>query len=126
MFFPRRRRDRPAAHHRRQRRGRSSASIADVVDRRLDVPRGAFAYVPSAFNLSQISVIVRTPLDPMSLVASVRAEVARLDPGVAVASPRALDRAMAESMTQRKVVLALVGDVRGRGAAAGRASASTA
>jgi predicted permease len=83
--------------------------IADVVDRRLDVPRGAFAYVPSAFNTSQISVIVTTPLDPMSLVAAVRAEVARIDPGVAVASPRSLDRAMAESMTQRKIVLALVG-----------------
>jgi predicted permease len=82
--------------------------IADVVDRRLDVPRGAFAYVPSAFNLSSMSVIVRTPLAPMSLVASVRAEIARIDPGVAVASPRALDRAMADSMTERKVVLALV------------------
>jgi len=45
----------------------------------------------------------------MSLVATVRAEVARIDPGVAVASPRSLDRAMSESMTQRKVVLALVG-----------------
>ena len=45
----------------------------------------------------------------MSLVATIRAEVARIDPGVAVASPRSLDRAMAESMTQRKVVLALVG-----------------
>ena len=83
--------------------------IADVVDRRLDVPHGAFAYVPTAFNPGQISVIINTPLDPMSLVATVRAEVARIDPGVAVASPRSLDRAMAESMTQRKVVLALVG-----------------
>jgi predicted permease len=83
--------------------------IADVVDRRLDVPHGAFAYVPSAFNTSQISVILNTSLDPMSLVATVKAEVARIDPGVAVASPRSLDRAMAESMTQRKVVLALVG-----------------
>jgi len=73
------------------------------------VPRRAFGYVPSAFNMSQISVIVRTPLDPLSLVATVRAEVARLDAGVAVAAPRALDRAMAESMAQRKVVLALVG-----------------
>jgi predicted permease len=83
--------------------------IADVVDQRLDVPHGAFAYVPSAFNLGELSVVVRTPLDPLSLVATVRAEVARLDPGVAVASPRSLDRAMADSMTQRKVVLALVG-----------------
>ena len=83
--------------------------IADVVDRRLDVPHGAFAYVPSAFNPGQISVIINTPLDPMSLVGTVKSEVARIDPGVAVASPRSLDRAMAESMTQRKVVLALVG-----------------
>jgi predicted permease len=83
--------------------------IADVVDRRLDVPHGAFAYVPTAFNPGQISVIINTRLNPLSLVATVRAEVARIDPGVAVASPRSLDRAMAESMTQRKVVLALVG-----------------
>jgi predicted permease len=82
--------------------------IADVVDRRLDVPRGAFAYVPSAFNLSRLSVAIRTPLEPLSLVARVREEIARLDPGVAVASPRALDRAMADSMTERRVVLALV------------------
>jgi predicted permease len=83
--------------------------IADVVDRRLDVPRRAFGYVPSAFNMSSISVIVRTPLDPLSLIASVRAEVAKLDAGVAVAAPRGLDQAMAESMAQRKVVLTLVG-----------------
>ena len=83
--------------------------IADVVDRRLDVPRGAFAYVPSAFNPSRFAVAMRTPLDPLGLVASVRSEVARIDPGVAVARPRALDQAMAESMSERRVVLALVG-----------------
>ena len=83
--------------------------IADVVDRRLDVPRGAFAYVPSAFNPSRFAVALRTPLDPLALVASVRTEVARIDPGVAVARPRALDQAMAESMSERRVVLALVG-----------------
>ena len=83
--------------------------IADVVDRRLDVPRGPYAYVPSAFNLGRMSVAVRTPLEPMTLVETVRAAVARLDPGVAIASPRSLDRAMAESMAQRKVVLGLVG-----------------
>ena len=83
--------------------------IADVVDRRLDVPRGAFAYVPSAFNPSRFAVALRTPLDPLALVSSVRSEVARIDPGVAVARPRALDQAMAESMSERRVVLALVG-----------------
>jgi predicted permease len=83
--------------------------VADVVDRRLDVPRGPYAYVPSAFNVGRMSVAVRTPLEPMTLVNTVRAAVARLDPGVAIASPRSLDRAMAESMAQRKVVLGLVG-----------------
>ena len=87
--------------------------IADVVDRRLDVPQRMFAYVPSAFNLSRMSVVVSTPLDPLSLVAGVRAEVAALDPGVAIASPRSLDRAMAESMSQRRIVLALVGTFAG-------------
>ena len=83
--------------------------IADVVDRRLDVPHGAFAYVPSFFNMSRMSVVVRTPLDPLTLVETARAEVARIDPGVAIANPRSLDRAMAESMTQRRIVLVLVG-----------------
>ncbi len=87
--------------------------IADVVDRRLDVPQSVFAYVPSAFNLSRMSVVVNTPLAPLSLVPAVRAEVAALDAGVAVASPRSLDRAMAESMSQRRIVLALVGTFAG-------------
>ena len=82
--------------------------IADVVDRRLDAPRGAFAYVPMAFNTSQLSVVVRTAVAPMSLVATIRREIERLDPGVALATPRALDAAMAESMLQRKVVLGLI------------------
>jgi putative ABC transport system permease protein len=58
--------------------------------------------------MSQISMAVRTPLDPLSLVSGIRREVERLDAGVAVASPRALDGAMADSLAQRKVVLGLV------------------
>ncbi len=62
-----------------------------------------------AFNTSQLSVVVRTPLEPLTLVERARAEIARLDPGVALARPRTLDRAMADSMLQRKVVLGLIG-----------------
>jgi ABC-type antimicrobial peptide transport system permease subunit len=58
--------------------------------------------------MSQISMAVRTPLDPLSLVSAIRGEVERLDPGVAVANARALDGAMAESLAERKVVLGLV------------------
>jgi predicted permease len=83
--------------------------IDDVVDRRLDAVRGAFAYAPQAFDTSSFSVAVRTHLQPMTLVASIQREMQQLDPGVALARPRALDRAMAESMMQRKVVLGLIG-----------------
>jgi ABC-type antimicrobial peptide transport system permease subunit len=83
--------------------------VTDVVDRRLDVRPQPFAYAPLAFNPGPLSVVVRTPLDSLSLVGSIRHEVARLDAGVAVANPRALDQAMNDSMTQRRVVLGLVG-----------------
>jgi ABC-type antimicrobial peptide transport system permease subunit len=67
-----------------------------------------FAYAPLAFNPGQLSMVVRTPLDPTSLLEAIRREVARVDAGVAVANVRALDHAMNDSMVQRKVVLGLV------------------
>jgi predicted permease len=82
--------------------------VADIVDRRLDLAHQPFAYAPRAFNLSQVSMAVRTPLDPLSLITGIRREMERLDPGVALANPRALDGAMSESLAQRRVVLGLV------------------
>jgi predicted permease len=83
--------------------------IADVADRQLDAARRAFAYVPQSFNPGNYSMVVRTRLDPISLVNSIRGEIARLDPGVALANPRALDDAMATSLTPRRTMLTLVG-----------------
>ena len=83
--------------------------IADVADRQLDAARRAFAYVPQSFNPGNYSMVVRTRLDPASLVNSIRSEIARLDPGVALANPRALDDAMATSLTPRRTMLTLVG-----------------
>lgn len=82
--------------------------VADIVDRRLDAAQQPFAYAPRAFNLSQLAIAVRTPLNPLGLVSAIRREVERLDAGVAVANPRALDSAMSDSLAQRKVVLGLV------------------
>ena len=67
--------------------------VSDVVERRPDAPPGAYAYMPSARTGDSPSVIVRTALEPLALLPLVRAEVARIDPGVAVANPRPLDRA---------------------------------
>jgi len=83
--------------------------IADVADRQLDAARRAFAYVPQSFNPGNYSMVVRTRLDPASLVNSVRGEITRLDPGVALANPRALDDAMATSLTPGRTMLTLVG-----------------
>jgi putative ABC transport system permease protein len=83
--------------------------VSDVVERRPDAPPGAYAYMPSARTGNSPSVIVRTALEPLTLLPLVRAEVARLDRGVAVANPRPLDRARVDSMNDRRFVLALLG-----------------
>jgi predicted permease len=83
--------------------------VSDVVDRRPDTPPGAYAYVPSARSGNSPSVIVRTALDPLALLPLVRAAVAGIDPGVAVANPRPLNRARVDSMNDRRFVLALLG-----------------
>jgi len=64
--------------------------------------------MPSARTGDSPSVIVRTALEPLALLPLVRAEVARIDPGVAVANPRPLDRAKADSMSDRRFILALL------------------
>jgi predicted permease len=87
--------------------------VADVVDRRLDGGRRPYAWVPVAFNTSRLSFAVRTSGMPLALVDGVRQELASVDPGVAVAAPRALDRVRAGSMTPRKVVLGLVASFAG-------------
>jgi predicted permease len=83
--------------------------IKDVTDRRLDAANRPFAYVPQLFNPGNYSMVVSTRLDPASLVNSVRAEIVKLDPGVALANPRALNDAMSQSLTPRKTMLSLVG-----------------
>jgi len=82
--------------------------VNDVVERRPDVPAGAYAYFPSARNADSPSVIVRTSLEPLALLTAVRAEVARIDQGVAVANARPLDRARSDSMSDRRVIILLL------------------
>jgi putative ABC transport system permease protein len=83
--------------------------VADVVDKRLDVERRAFAYVPNAFNASRVSVVLRTNRDPLAFTDAARTALQQIDPGVAMANPRALDHAMGGSMLQRRAVLLLIG-----------------
>ncbi|WP_448993755.1 ADOP family duplicated permease [Luteitalea sp.] len=82
--------------------------VADIVDRRLDGEQLPFAWVPMTFGPARRAFVVRTSGTPLALVETLRREVARVDPGVAMANPRALVSARAGSLTQRKVVLGLV------------------
>ena len=83
--------------------------IANVVDRRLDLTHRPYVYVPQAFNPFAFSVAVRTPLDPIEIAGSIRGELQRLDPGLPLANVRALDVAMADSMSERRLILGLIG-----------------
>jgi predicted permease len=83
--------------------------VGDIVDLQLDAATRAFAYVPQSLDARNYSMLVRTRLEPASLVNGIRSEIARLDPGVALANPRVLDDAMATSLTPRKTMLSLVG-----------------
>lgn len=83
--------------------------IADIPDRRLDGARQPFAYCAQAFQPQNYSVVVRTSLEPVGLVSALRAALQQLDPGLPLANVRTLDQAMSGSMTERRVVLALIG-----------------
>jgi predicted permease len=83
--------------------------VADVVDRRLDLTPRPFAYLPQAYNPFDFSIVVRTPLDPMSMAASIKHVLLETDPGVASANVRTLDQAGAASMAQQRLTLNLVG-----------------
>jgi predicted permease len=83
--------------------------IADVVDRRLDLPFRPFAYLPQAFNPYGFSVVLRTSLAPLGLVASVREALAQAGPGVALANIRTLDGTLVQSMAQQRMTLSLIG-----------------
>ena len=107
MFFP----DTPAVGEQLSIAGNTwqvVGVVQDIAGLRLDAALQPFAYAPRAFNMSQISMVVRTPLEPSSLLPVIHREVERLDRGVAVANARTLDSAMARSMTERKVLLGLV------------------
>jgi predicted permease len=87
--------------------------ISDVADLHLDQPSDMCLYVPHGFNPVPFSIVVRTSLDPLSLVGAVRREIQRLDAGLPLANVRDLDDAMDGSTRQRRIVLGLIGSFAG-------------
>jgi predicted permease len=83
--------------------------IADIPDLKLDGAPRPRVYCPYAFRTNDYSVAVRTSLEPMTLVSDIRVALQQLDPGLPLANPRALDAAMSKSMTERRLILGLIG-----------------
>jgi predicted permease len=83
--------------------------IADLPDKKLDGAARPFVYCPQAFNPQDYSVVVRTSLEPLALVPLIRSAVQQLDAGLPLAHVRALDQAMAGSMSARRLILGLIG-----------------
>jgi len=83
--------------------------VAYMPDKQVDQPSELFVYVPHVFNPGRYSIVVRTKLEPMSLVGGIRREIQHLDPGLPLANVRTLDRAMDASMSPRRMILSLIG-----------------
>ena len=81
--------------------------IADVVDRRVDLPARAFAYLPQAFNPYSFAIVLRTSVTPGGLVPAIREQLKQAGSGVALANVRTLDQSLTRSMAQQRMTLTL-------------------
>ena len=88
------------------------AVVGDVRNRGLDAPTAPELYVPvrqqaAAFN-NQLFLLVRTSGDPASILPAVRRTISTLDPDQPVYMIQTLERAFAESVSQRRIAMLLI------------------
>ncbi len=86
--------------------------VADVRYADLREPPQETIYFDSrgwSWNDWEVDFVVRTKGDPDTLVPSLRAELARLDPTVPLARPRAMSAYVADHLAQNRFALSLVG-----------------
>ncbi len=89
--------------------------VADVKQGGMNRPAGTEIYFSSeqvqallGFSLRTRNVVVRTPGDPLALAGAVRAEVAKLDPTLPVASLQTLEEAVSDSVSDPRLMTLLV------------------
>ncbi|HEX2100899.1 MAG TPA: ABC transporter permease, partial [Candidatus Synoicihabitans sp.] len=83
--------------------------IQSLPDRNKDAPSPLFVYAPLALDPSAHSVVLRTRLQPETLVPQVQEALRAVDAGLPMANVRTLDQAMKGSLELRRLVLVLVG-----------------
>ena len=79
---------------------------ARVVD--LEAEAGLVAYVPYwMLPQRQVTLVVRTEIDPLALVAAVTEAVAAIDPALPIHNVRTMDRVLSDAVAGRRFQLAL-------------------
>ena len=83
--------------------------VGNVRHRRLDETYRSATYVPFAQNTqSSMRVVVRSTVDPETLIAAVRREVLAVDPEQAISSVRTLEATVASAVGQRRLATQLL------------------
>ena len=86
--------------------------VGDVKNGGLDAEDTPAMYCPynqEAFSIRAMTLVLRTENDPASFVASVRREVNRIDPDLALADIKTMDQLMSESLGQSRYRGVLLG-----------------
>jgi putative ABC transport system permease protein len=91
--------------------------VADVRQRGLDQPARTEIFIPyrqflhfsAGVQARAMSIVVRTNVDPASLAAPIRAQLRELDPEVPAAQIRDMETVLAESVSDRRLNVALIG-----------------
>jgi putative ABC transport system permease protein len=91
--------------------------VADVRTLGRETPPGTEMYIPhrqflhfaAGAQARAMTVVARTGMEPMALMPSVRAELARLDPMVPAAEPRDMETVVARSVADRRMLATLIG-----------------
>jgi putative ABC transport system permease protein len=91
--------------------------VADVRTLGRETPPGTEMYIPhrqflhfaAGAQARAMTVVARTGMDPMALMPSVRAGLARLDPMVPAAEARDMETVVARSVADRRMLVMLIG-----------------
>ena len=82
--------------------------VADSLERGLAAPPALTVYLPYGRNALTAEFVLQTRGDPMAIVSTVRAIVARLDPNLPIADVRSFDEVVSRSVSSQRLNSALL------------------
>jgi len=73
------------------------------------IPHTQFLHFAAGAQARAMTVVARTAMEPLALLPSVRAELARLDPMIPIADARDMETVVARSVADRRMLVTLIG-----------------